>query len=229
MKKNVVIVAGGKGLRMGSDIPKQFIPIGCGVEKKPILMYTIGLFCDIVDKIILVLPENHISYWKELCCKYNFNCKHTISIGGETRFHSVLSGLTHTDKDSLVAIHDAVRPFLSKDLINKLFDCAAIDGSAVPYTEMIDSIRTVDKKSGKSRVVNRNDYVCIQTPQVFQHKLINEAYLTEFRPSFTDDASVYEYSLGREVCLVEGERKNIKITNSLDLDIANMFLTNGNI
>lgn len=225
MKRNVVIVAGGKGIRMGSTIPKQFIPIGCGINIRPILMHTMSLFSDITDKIILVLPKEHISYWEKLCDYYKFECKHTISVGGESRFHSVLSGLEHTDEGAIVAIHDAVRPFLSRGLILKLFDCAEKNGSAVPYTDMIDSIRSADKERKMSFVVNRNDYVCIQTPQVFQHKLIKDAYSVEFKDSFTDDASVYEYSSGKSVCLVEGERGNMKITTAIDLEIAKLLIT----
>lgn len=229
MRKNVVIVAGGKGLRMGKDIPKQFIPIGFEANKKPILMHTIELFSDIVDKIILVLPEAHLSYWDELCKLYNFNCNHTISIGGETRFHSVSSGLKHTDEGSLVAIHDAVRPFVSKRLILKLFECAKFNDSAIPYISVIDSLRSVDEYMDKSSIVDRNRYVCIQTPQVFKQDIITQAYKTDFDSSFTDDASVYEFSTGKFVSLVEGERKNIKITTSLDLDIAELFVKKTNL
>lgn len=217
--KNVVIVAGGKGLRLGGEIPKQFLPIG-GI---PILMRTIKIFYqyDNSIKIIVVLPKDHFAYWKELCQQYNFTISHEIVDGGETRFHSVKNGLSLAT-DGLVGIHDAARPFTSIELIKRSFDSAKEHGSAIPIIDLVDSLRKIGG-DGTSYIVDRSAYKMVQTPQVFDVEILKTAYQSDFDPSFTDDASVVE-STGKSVYLVGGERNNIKITTSFDLVLAKTIL-----
>lgn len=220
MKKYVVIVAGGKGLRMGAHLPKQFLLL----QGLPVIMHTIKAFyeCDSAINIKLVLPESHVSYWKELCTKFNFDIVHEIVPGGETRYHSVLNGLnTITDQGSVVAIHDAVRPLVSVEKVKAAFKVAEDKGSAVMSVPSKDSLRRII--DGKNTSVLRSEYHIIQTPQIFQTKLIKEAFLSGYKESFTDDASVLEDS-GRSVCLVEGDYANIKITTPEDMVFAEAMM-----
>jgi 2-C-methyl-D-erythritol 4-phosphate cytidylyltransferase len=223
VEKYVIIVAGGKGERMNADLPKQFLSIG----NKPILMHTLAAFYayDPNITIILVLPGSQLSFWKELCESHAFTISHLLTEGGKTRFHSVKNGLSLVAADSLVAIHDGVRPFVSQATIHRCFDAATLNGSAVPVTEPVDSIRYVDENGNKS--VNRNDFRLVQTPQVFQSTLLKEAYHQKYITSFTDDASVVE-ALGNKVQLVEGNGENIKITTPFDLELAEVILKNRN-
>lgn len=219
MQKTVIIVAGGSGSRMKSDIPKQFIEIG----GKAILMYTILRFKE-YDKNIsvrLVLPENQVDYWKELCAKYNFSEEHEIVTGGITRFHSVRNGLSGLSNDGLIAIHDGVRPFVSIETIKRCFDTAFEYGAGIPVTDVQETIRKAD--GDYSYTVDRTTFKLVQTPQVFDAQLILDAYKQEYDESFTDDASVFE-STGKMVVLVEGNRENIKITTPADLICAKAFL-----
>jgi len=218
--KIALIVAGGKGERMNSDIPKQFIEI----NGKPVLMYTIEAFvkynADI--QIILVLPASQTDQWENLCKKYAFNIKHTVVTGGPTRFHSVQNGLKSIVTPSIVAVHDGVRPLVSIQTISKCFVEAEIHKTAVPITEMVESIRKITGSSSES--ANRSEFRLVQTPQVFDGELLKRAYRQEFSDSFTDDASVVE-SLGEKIYLVEGNRENIKITTAMDLVIAKTLLS----
>jgi len=219
MKKYALIVAGGNGTRMESDIPKQFIVL-CG---KPILMHTIEAFSKInAIEILLVLPQSHISVWEKLIVEYCFSIKHEIIIGGETRFHSVRNGLDNIN-EGIVAIHDGVRPIVSQVLIEKSFAEAEKNGNAIAAVKLKDSIR---EKSllGKTKNVNRNNYNLIQTPQTFKTALIKDAYLNAAHYNFTDDAGVFEEVLNKEINLIEGEYKNIKITTPEDLLVAEVFL-----
>jgi 2-C-methyl-D-erythritol 4-phosphate cytidylyltransferase len=218
-KKYAIIVAGGKGLRMGTDIPKQFLIL----KGKPILAHTINAFynADTSTEIILVLPEFQVDYWKELCIKYNINTPHTIALGGNERFDSVKNGLAKIKEEGLVAIHDGVRPLVSKDIITTGYSEAIKHGGVIPVVDSVDSLREVNTDSNKH--VNRNLYKRVQTPQVFQTKKIIEAYNTPFSTFFTDDASVYEKKYG-EIFIFNGNDRNIKITNSYDLKIAEIFL-----
>lgn len=215
-----IIVAGGKGERMQTELPKQFIPIA----DKPLLMHTINKFhqYDATMHLILVLPAIQIDYWQVLCQKHHFHIPHRIVSGGETRFHSVLNGLTTISGAGLVAIHDGVRPFVSIETISRCFEMAAEKGSAIPSVEIVDSIRVFDKNENKS--VDRNSFCLIQTPQVFQIDLLKKAFKQAYSPSFTDDASVLE-AMGERVYLVDGNRENIKITTPYDLELANSFLS----
>lgn len=216
MKRTVLIVAGGKGLRMGSELPKQFIPIG----GKPVLMHTLEAFhrFDSEMNLILVLPVTQQAYWKDLCAKHHFMVKHAIADGGETRFHSVKNGLSLVSGDEgLVGVHDGVRPFVSQEVIARCYEAAEIRKAVVPVTEVIETVRHLTQSG--SETVSRDEYKLVQTPQVFDVKLLKQAYMQEFTSAFTDDASVVE-AMGIPVCLVEGNRENIKITTPFDLKIA---------
>ena len=219
MKKNVIIVAGGKGLRMGNDLPKQFIPIG----GKPVLMRTIEAFYrfDRDINIILVLPVSHQDYWKSLCQEYNFSIGHTIANGGETRFHSVKNGLALV-ADELVGVQDGVRPFGSVEMIKRCFDAAREFPAVIPVIDSTDSLREVVDED-KSRIVDRSKIRLVQTPQVFYVNVLKKAYQTDFKETFTDDASVVE-AMGVNVHLVKGEVTNIKITTPLDLKIGELII-----
>lgn len=219
MKKNVIIVAGGKGLRMGNDLPKQFIPIG----GKPVLMRTIEAFYgfDQDINIVLVLPVSHQEYWKSLCEEYNFRIEHAIANGGETRFHSVKNGLTLVT-DGLVGVQDGVRPFGPEEMIKRCFDAAREYPAVIPVIDSTDSLREVVDED-KSRIVDRSKIRLVQTPQVFDVNVLKKAYQTDFKETFTDDASVVE-AMGVHVHLVKGEVTNIKITTPLDLKIGELIV-----
>lgn len=217
-EKYVIIVAGGKGLRMGGDIPKQFVE----VSGKPILMRTIDAFknADPNTNVILVLPLSHQDFWKELCAKHHFSTPHKIANGGETRFHSVKNGLSLVPNGTLVGVHDGVRPFASKATIDAAYAMANEHGTAVPVVDCVDSVRWVDGESNKSE--DRSKIKLVQTPQVFQSTLLHQAYQQDFTPLFTDDASVVE-AKGGVIHLTPGNRENIKITTPFDLVIAEVL------
>lgn len=216
---NVIIVAGGKGLRMGSELPKQFIPI----KGKPVLMHTIQSFYnfDPEIKIVLVLPVSHQSYWQELCSEYKFTIPHIIATGGETRFHSVKNGLAYV-KDGIVGIQDGVRPFASRELISNCFAEASKQKAVIPAIPSTDSLRELTSES-TSKIIDRSKIVLVQTPQVFTVDLLKKAYEVEFNTSFTDDASVVE-AMGEDITIVRGEESNIKITTPIDLKIGEMIV-----
>lgn len=218
MTHTVLIVAGGKGLRMGSDLPKQFLPIG----GKPVLMHTIEAFhCfDRTMKIILVLPKEQQTYWQELCAKHSFVIEHTVADGGETRFHSVKNGLACVNS-GLVGVHDGVRPFVAPEVIKRCYELAAIKKAVIPVIDVMETVRHITETG--SETVNRNDYKLVQTPQVFDAELLKQAYAQEYTPFFTDDASVVE-AMGVPVCLAEGNRENIKITTPFDLKISSALV-----
>lgn len=220
LKKFALIVAGGKGLRMGSQIPKQFLELG----KKPVLMRSIEAFTsfDPSIEIILVLPEDQIQYWNELCKKYSFNTEVTLVNGGENRIESVRNGLSKIKGEGIVFIHDGVRPLVSQQTIQNCNEGALKNGSAIPVIKLTDSIRQLT--DGKNVSVDREKYRLIQTPQTFEVKLIKEAFVHAKGSHFTDDASIFE-AAGQTVTLVEGNIENIKITRSIDLKIANMLFT----
>lgn len=215
MRRFVIIVAGGTGQRMESSIPKQFLSI----HNEIILIKTIKSFYsfDKAIKIILALPEDNITYWNELCKINNFTIEHTIVSGGKTRYHSVKNALKKIEDDGIVAIHDGVRPLVSQKTIEQVFELASVNGNAIPYIDLIDSVRFVDSSS--NHPVNRNKYKLIQTPQAFECNLIKKAYKLPWDESFTDDASVVE-KLGTKINLIPGNRENIKITSQIDLKIA---------
>lgn len=221
MRKYAIVVAGGKGTRMGSDVPKQFLPVG----GKPVLMHTLEAFrrYDEEMKLILVLPLSQQSRWRELCNTCSFVVPHTVVEGGETRFHSVRNGLSQipSEEEALVAVHDGVRPFVAQRVISECFRAAAEKGAAIPVVDIVETVRKV--ADGSSRTVSREDYKLVQTPQVFRLSLLKEAYGRPYVPAFTDDASVVE-AAGGKVFLVEGNRENIKITTQFDMKVANALL-----
>ena len=217
----VIIVAGGKGLRMGGDIPKQFLPVG----GKPILMHTIERFLafDAEMQVVLVLPESQQDYWQTLCQQYHFSAPYTLANGGETRFHSVKNGLALVSPHAtLVGVHDGVRPFVSLDTIRAAYDEAARTEAAIPVTDVVETIRHLTGQ-GHSETVSRSDYRLVQTPQVFSSALLKAAYSQPYTDFFTDDASVVE-RYGHPVTLVVGNRENIKITTPFDLTVAEALL-----
>jgi len=221
MKLYAIIVAAGSGKRMSTEIPKQFIEIA----GKPVLMHTLEKFkaFDTSIELITVLPENQLHYWEELRKKYSFDVSHTIVAGGSIRFLSVRNGLQYVNSPGLVAIHDGVRPFVSVNTIRRCFETAEKYGNAIPVISPDDSLRMVTEKGNNP--VDRQNVKQIQTPQVFDTELIKKAYLQEYRPEFTDDATVLEIT-GVKINLVEGNRENIKLTNPEDIFIAEAFFLN---
>ncbi len=188
MKAYAIIVAGGKGLRMGGEVPKQFLPI----NGKPILMHTIEVFRKALDgiEIILVLPADQHEYWQKLCQDYNFCSPELIAKGGETRFHSVKNGLAFLpdDEDAVVGIHDGVRPFISKETIQRCYAAAAGGRAVVPVVPVVETIRQI-LPDGKSITRPRDEYRLVQTPQTFPLVMLKKAYEQSYSETFTDDAS----------------------------------------
>ncbi|MDL5048820.1 2-C-methyl-D-erythritol 4-phosphate cytidylyltransferase [Oscillatoria amoena NRMC-F 0135] len=219
-KEYALIVAGGKGTRIKSKVPKQFLDVG-GI---PILMRTINAFVDYAPsiQIILVIPEDDFNLWKELCDLHKYRQPVILQKGGETRFQSVKSGLEKIEGDGLVAIHDGVRPLISKDIIAASFRLAAVHGSAVAAVRLKESIRMTDQDTTKA--MDRSRFRLIQTPQTFRVSLIKQAYQLKEDPALTDDASVAERA-GRAISLFEGSYENIKITTAEDLVIAEALIT----
>ena len=217
----IIIVAGGKGLRMGSDIPKQFLPIG----GKPVLMRTLERFRAYSSalQIILVLPEAQQDYWRQLCEDYHFDVEHQIANGGQTRFHSVQNGLAliPDDAEGVVGVHDGVRPFPSIEVIRNCYETARTAKAVIPVIPVVETVRHL--VGDKSVTVPRGDYRLVQTPQTFDIQLLKSANRQPYNDGFTDDASVVE-SYGFEITLVEGNRENIKITTPYDLKIAEVLI-----
>ena len=216
MKKNALIVAAGKGKRMNADIPKQFLLL----NDFPILMHTLNAFADF-DKRILVLPKSQIKNWKTLCKDYNFELKHILVDGGINRFSSVKNGLRKVDEESIVAIHDGVRPLISKNLTDKLIATTKKGIGVVPVIPINDSLRKIE--GNKSKAISRSSLYKVQTPQCFFASTIKNAYRQNFSLFFTDDASVLE-SNGGKIISILGEEQNIKITTKGDLRIAEFFM-----
>lgn len=220
MKKFAVLVAGGNGTRMNSAVPKQFLLL----HDKPVLFYTINSFLEAFAdiEIILVLPFDYIETGKEIIQKY-FNNQSNIIIasGGETRFHSVQNGLKFVNPESVVFVHDAVRCLVTPNLIKKSFEEAIKSGSAIPYITSRDSVRLL--KEDKSETTDRNNIALIQTPQVFLSNILLPAFNVLYDERFTDEATVVE-AYGVNVFLVTGEETNIKITNPIDLAVAEKIL-----
>ena len=236
----VIIVAGGKGLRMGGEIPKQFLPIG----GKPVLMRTMERFREYSAdlQIILVLPEVQQDYWQQLCKEYNFPLpqqrgnrggSYLLANGGATRFHSVQNGLAliPDDVQGVVGVHDGVRPFVSVEVIKRCYEQARTNKAVVPVIPVVESMRRLISPIGpispiepippscSSVSVPRDEYRLVQTPQTFDIQLLKAANKQPYTDAFTDDASVVE-AYGHEVSMVEGNRENIKITTPFDLIIA---------
>jgi len=218
MERFAIITGGGLGLRMNEVIPKQFLLL----DGLPIIMYTILQFVPFCKKIIVSLPKDYHNFWANLQKEHSFSVPHTLVVGGETRFESVKNALEYVPAEGLVAIHDAVRPFVSKKLIEKCFNKAGKYGNAIASLPMTESLRMLDGENSKS--VDRSLFYHIQTPQVFHCNEIKEAYKQTYNPTFTDDATVLE-AQGGHINLVKGEEQNFKITTPSDMFLAeNLFI-----
>ena len=226
----VIITAGGKGLRMGSDIPKQFLPIG----NKPVLMRTMERFREYSAdlQIILVLPETQQDYWQELCNKYNFQVEYQLANGGPTRFHSVQNGLAliPDDAEGVVGVHDGVRPFPAIEVIRNCYETARTAKAVIPVIPVVETVRHLEGQLHNvpvpvcnSRTVPRDEYRLVQTPQTFDIQLLKAANRQPYNDGFTDDASIVE-SYGHAITLVEGNRENIKITTPYDIVVAEAII-----
>lgn len=225
MKKAAVLVAGGKGSRMGGPVSKQYLPIG----GKPVLMHTLEKFhqADSGIFLILVLPKGDFPLWKRLCEAYHFTLVHQVVEGGQSRFQSVKNGLNAIPfEKGLVAIHDGVRPFVQKEVILASYASAEKSGSAIAVVDLKDSIRKVTA-NGESIFQERQYFRLVQTPQTFQIVKIKKAFQVDELPQFTDDATVYE-NQGWQVSLIPGNSENIKITTPEDLDYAEFILSRKN-
>lgn len=218
-REYALIVAGGSGTRIKSDVPKQFLSI----NGLPVLMHTINAFHSYKKsvQIIVVLPASDLKTWEELCEAHQYHVPFTIAEGGKTRFQSVRNGLKKIEKEGIVAIHDGVRPVINREIIAASFQIANLHGSAVAAVRLKDSIRVTDKDG--TRMVDRSKYRIIQTPQTFRTHILKKAFELPETPEFTDDASVVEKA-GFKISLFEGSYKNIKITTAEDLVIAEAFL-----
>ncbi len=220
----IIIVAGGKGLRMGGEIPKQFLPIG----GRPILMRTLERFREYSTtlQIILVLPKDQQDYWLQLCKEYDFKVDYQMTDGGDTRFHSVQHGLAliPDDAEGVVGVHDGVRPFPSIEVIRNCYETARVKQAVIPVIPVVETLRVIDpigtiETIVPTHTVPRNDYRLVQTPQTFDIQLLKAANRQPYNDNFTDDASVVE-AFGQEITLVEGNRENIKITTPYDMIVA---------
>lgn len=222
MNRYVIIVAGGRGLRMGGDVPKQFLCVG----GRPVLMHTIDAFRRAIPDIavVLVLPADQQEYWHRLCEQYGYEAPVSVARGGETRFHSVSNGLAliPDDAEGVVGVHDGVRPFVSAEVIRRCYELAEVQGAVVPVVPVVETLRQVAADGG-SRTVDRAAYRLVQTPQTFRLSLLKRAYRQAYVPAFTDDASVVE-AMGCEISLAEGNAENVKITTPADLRFAEGLL-----
>ena len=219
MKYYALIVAGGSGTRMGESVPKQFLLI----DNKPVLMHTIQAFYNSDNKpqIIVALNIDYHQYWENLCVKQEFKTPHVLVKAGKMRFDTVKKGLKAVKGPGIVAIHDAVRPIISNDLITRSFDEAEKCGNAVCAIQSLDSVR---KRLGESsEALNRDDIFLVQTPQTFEVGILKRAYKQPYKVNFTDDASVVEDS-GVKINLIEGDLRNIKLTYPHDMLIAQLYL-----
>ena len=219
MKYYAVIVGGGSGTLMGGDLPNQFLVL----NGKPVLMQTIQAFfySELKPEIIVVLNIDFHRYWEKLCLEYQFDIPHTLVKGGSERFYSVKNSLEYISDDAVVAIHDAVRPLVSSELITRSFLDAQTKGNAVCAVQSADSVRRM--LGNVSAAVNRQEIYLVQTPQTFESGILKKAYKQPYRVSYTDDASVVETS-GSQIHLINGEKTNIKITFPEDLAIAEVLM-----
>ena len=225
-KKFLVIPAGGSGVRMGADVPKQFLLL----DGKPILRLTIERFLEAVPDIhvVTVLPEAHIGWWRQYCAKDGFTCPQKMVEGGFTRFHSVKNALQHIPDGAIVAVHDSVRPLISVAKIRELFAASENAPAVIPATPCTDTLKAVSKREdGAFEVtgsVDRSAVWGVQTPQIFHSEVLKKAYDRGYDTLFTDDASVVS-AAGIPVLCIEGERTNIKITTPEDLLLAQAVLS----
>ncbi|WP_028297633.1 2-C-methyl-D-erythritol 4-phosphate cytidylyltransferase [Olivibacter sitiensis] len=228
MKRYAIIVGGGSGSRMGNDIPKQFLDL-CG---KPILMHTLEAFAKstLQPEIILVLKKDSQAYWQELVAHHHFDIGHTLVDGGQSRYHSVKNALKAIQakekdlKEIVIAIHDGVRPLVSREIIVATYQKAEEVGAVVTAMPSKDSIREIIDEEGSNKAVDRSKFYLVQTPQAFLGDIVSLAYNLEYTPTFTDDASVVE-SFGHPIHILHGDAQNLKITFKEDLVIAEAILT----
>lgn len=224
MKRYAIITAGGTGTRMGADRPKQLLEL----EGKPVLRWTMELFQRLPEpvELIVVMNEGIREVWKDYCRQAQFRLRHRLVTGGITRFHSVRNGLRLVEPGALVAVHDAVRPFATGQMIEAAFRMAAKEGSAIPYVDVVDSLRS-RKPDCEGRLltepVDRSLFMGVQTPQVFRSDELLQAYKLPYRTSFTDDASVME-AAGYPLSFLPGSRFNIKLTTPEDWRLAQLFI-----
>lgn len=220
MKKFAIIVAGGTGSRMGENVPKQFLIL----DGKPVLMHSVLAFSDFDPhcEIIISLHPDLFGEWNDLCRNYGLNIKQQVVAGGETRFHSVKNGLAVVRGEGLVAVHDAARPVISKELIARVFKEAEEFSSAIPCVPVNETVRKVE--NGQVTLVDRTTLKITQTPEVFEAGLLRRAYEQEYQPGFTDDGSLLE-AMGVNVHLTVGDHRNLKITLPGDLEIAGLHLS----
>lgn len=218
MNRSIIITAGGIGARMGNEIPKQFMLLG----QKPVLLHTLEIFHDFDQsaQIIITLPSNWLAYWKELLEEFKVNIAHEIVDGGAERFHSVQNAIKLC-KGEQIAIHDGVRPLVSKNTISRCFAELASSPAVVPVWSMKDSLRVGSYANSKN--VDRSSYFLVHTPQCFDASILKKAYQQPYKADFTDDASVVE-AIGISPRLIESNEENLKITSTLDLKILNAFL-----
>lgn len=226
MQTYAIIVAGGSGKRFGGEIPKQFVPLA----GKPILMHTIESVFSYNSEIhiIVVLPNEQIPVWEEMCQEAGFQTEHDVVAGGSERFFSVKNAIEflskkQIDPNDLVAIHDGVRPFANRETWQRSLQVAKVFGNAVPCMPVVESLRAIE--GDRSKHLDRTNIRTIQTPQVFRFGLLEEAYRQEFSREFTDDASVVE-RLGEKIVLTEGNTENIKITTPFDLIVGEAIFDN---
>lgn len=219
MKKYAVIVAGGKGSRIGAEVPKQFLPLA----GHPVLWHTLETFLDAFSDltIVLVAPEVFAEKSRILIQQTSDPNRIHITMGGSTRFHSVQNGLQLIREPSVVFVHDGVRCLVSRDLIHRCYEQTLEKGSAIPVVSVSDTVRIRDGE--KTKVIDRNKLLAVQTPQTFRSEIILPAFQQPYHAAFTDEATVVEAG-GQEVFMIEGERENIKITMPVDLEIAELFL-----
>jgi 2-C-methyl-D-erythritol 4-phosphate cytidylyltransferase len=219
MTKYAIIVAGGTGTRMGSDLPKQFMLL----KGKPVLYYSLKTFLDAFDdlQIILVLPAAFTDMGEEIVDAFFDKERIKITIGGDSRFHSVKNGLKLVNEESIIFVHDAVRCLASIELIHRCYEMALEIGSAIPVVVSRDSVRILNED--ESETIDRNKVLLVQTPQTFHSKILLPAYEIDFKDKFTDEATVVE-AYGIKVSLTEGEETNIKITRPIDLLVADRMV-----
>lgn len=223
-EKILIVTAAGSGARMGAAMPKQFLDL----DGKPVLRRTIETFVSAVPgiKVITVLPEDHLSFWKEYCLAHDFSYPQTLVCGGFTRFHSVKNALAKVPDDAIVAIHDGVRPLLSERMVTSMFARMEAGGlkALIPVVPMVDTLKVIDKETGENGEADRSCIFGAQTPQMFVAGALKEAYSQAFDTAFTDDASVAKRK-GIPLSFCEGERLNFKLTTPEDLSLARLVIS----
>lgn len=227
LRRIAIIAAGGTGSRLNKDLPKQYMLL----QNRPVLLYTLNIFADITDKIIVSLHPDMFDYWNDLCISYNIHIKHEIVYGGNTRFKSVQNAVNYIfdnygdliEEETTISIHDAARPLTPKQLVNQSFQLASQGKSNVLAVQSTNSIRIGSPQ--ESIATDRNKVWQIQTPQTFPAFILHEAYQQVESELFTDDASVVE-KIGKPITLIESNYNNIKLTFQNDFEIANIILNN---